>query len=129
MPKDGQDGRYRVLRPLASGGMAEVSLAEDTLLGRWVALKRLRSAGDLPGVKRLRREALVGASLSHPNLVSVYDVWVQEDGDLVIVMEYVVGDTLRDRIRHRGALQPGNALRVLGCGARGIAGVGSQGSV
>src|SRR5205809_7377886 len=101
MPSTEQETRYRVLRPLASGGMADVALAEDTTLGRWVALKRLRTGRDRAAAKRLRREALVGASLSHQNLVSIYDVW-ESDGDLVIVMEYVAGDTLRDLIRERG---------------------------
>lgn len=109
----GQDARYRIRRRLASGGMSDVTLAEDTVLGRPVALKRLRSTGDPDAVARLRREALVGASLSHPNLVSVYDVWEDEHGDLVIVMEYVAGETLRDLIRGAGALPPEQALPIL----------------
>src|SRR6185312_7261306 len=109
----GQDARYRIRRRLAGGGMADVSLAEDTVLDRLVALKRLRSAGDHGALARLRREALVGASLSHPNLVSVYDVWEEEDGDLVIVMEYVEGKNLRDLIRTHGALPAGRALPLL----------------
>jgi serine/threonine-protein kinase len=97
--------------------MARVTLAEDTLLGRPVALKRVYTSGDSRGSLRLKREAMVGASLNHPNLVSVYDVEMQDDGDLVIVMEYVPGQTLSDLIRASGRLSPDKALSVL----RGIA--------
>src|SRR5581483_10836297 len=96
MPTTDQETRYQALRPLGSGGMAQVTLAEDTLLGRRVALKRLRATTDQAGIKRLRREALIGASLKHPNLIPVYDVWEERDGDLCIVMEYIAGNTLRD---------------------------------
>ncbi|HYB29872.1 MAG TPA: hypothetical protein VEF89_24905 [Solirubrobacteraceae bacterium] len=65
--------RYREIRRLGAGGMATVTLAEDTVLGRSVALKRVHGAGDPRGISRLKREALVGASLTHPNLVFVYD--------------------------------------------------------
>ena len=58
--------------------MATVVLAEDTLLGREVALKRMTGAADPQGLLRLRREALAGASLSHHNLVSIYDVVTSE---------------------------------------------------
>lgn len=125
----GQDARYRVRRRLASGGMAEVTLAEDTVLGRLVALKRLRSAGDPDALARLRREALVGASLSQPNLVSVYDVWEEADGDLVIVMEYVEGQTLRDLIRADGPLSAERALPILAGVAAALDAVHDQGVV
>ncbi|GAC1438419.1 MAG: hypothetical protein NVSMB51_14250 [Solirubrobacteraceae bacterium] len=108
-----EDTRYRELEMLGSGGMATVTLAEDAMLGRRVALKRVHSGGDEREVARLRREALVGASLSHRNLVSVYDVRLQDDGDLVIIMEYVAGNTLRDVIRGSGALPARQALRIL----------------
>ena len=99
--------RYREISPLGSGAMAVVVLAEDMTLGRLVALKRVHAFGDGRGRSRVRREALVGASVSHPNLVSVYDVVVGEDGEQVIVMEYVEGETLRD------ALGVGRGLRSL----------------
>lgn len=89
-------------------------LAQDTLLDRKVALKRLSTATDVRSVSRLRREALVGASLSHPNLVSIYDVITCDDGAVVIVMEYVPGETLRDRIKRYGGLPVPDALRILG---------------
>ncbi len=97
--------------------MARVTLAEDTVLSRPVALKRVYATGDSQGSLRLKREAMVGASLNHPNLVSVYDAEMQDDGDVVIVMEYVPGHTLSDLIRARGRLSPDKALPVL----RGVA--------
>jgi serine/threonine-protein kinase len=97
--------------------MATVTLAEDLLLLRRVALKRVHTAGDLRELRRLRREALVGASLNHRNLVAVYDAHEAEDGDLMIVMEYVEGETLRQAIRRRGAFPADQALPVL----RGVA--------
>jgi serine/threonine protein kinase len=105
--------RYRDIERLGAGGMGTVTLAEDTVLGRFVALKRVHASGDPRGMLRLKREALVGASLNHPNLVSVYDARMQDDGDVVIVMEYVRGETLADVIRARGALPPHEALRIL----------------
>jgi serine/threonine protein kinase len=105
--------RYRDISRLGSGGMATVVLAEDLTLGRLVALKRVHTLGDASGRSRLRREALVGASLSHPNLVSVYDVVAGEHGEHVIVMEYVEGDTLRDALRRGSGLAVAEALRVI----------------
>ena len=108
-----QAPRYREIERLGSGGMATVTLAEDTLLGREVALKRVYSTGDPQGSLRLKREALVGASLNHPNLVSVYDAEMEDDGDVVIVMEYVEGENLSDRVGSQGRMGPEEALRVL----------------
>jgi eukaryotic-like serine/threonine-protein kinase len=113
-----QTPRYREIERLGVGGMATVTLAEDTLLGREVALKRVYGTGDPHGSLRLKREALVGASLNHPNLVSVYDAQTEGDGDVVIVMEYVEGETLSDLLRTRGRMRPQEALGVL----EGVAG-------
>ena len=73
-------GRYRLERRLGSGGMADVWLAEDQELGRNVAIKMLheRYAGDTQFVERFRREATHAASLSHPNIVSIYDRGVSD---------------------------------------------------
>jgi len=117
MPGTDQAARYREIRRLGAGGMAKVTLAEDTVLGRLVALKRVYASSDAQGILRLKREALVGASLNHPNLVFVYDAHLEDDGDVVIVMEYVEGETLADVISARGALPPDEAMRVL----RGVA--------
>ena len=93
-------GRYRILRHLARGGMAEVYLAHDELLDRPVAVKVLfpELAEDNSFVERFRREAQSAARLNHPNIVSVYDFGEDQDA-LYIVMEYVEGQTLRDVIR------------------------------
>ena len=109
--------------------MATVDLAEDTRLGRLVALKRMGGAVDVSGLSRLRREALAGASLNHPNLVSVYDVLTLEDGELIIVMEYVQGETLRDRLAREGRLAPTDALPLLAGAAAGLDAIHGAGIV
>ncbi|MGI6611468.1 MAG: Stk1 family PASTA domain-containing Ser/Thr kinase [Limnochordia bacterium] len=97
--------RYEVLARVGEGGMAVVYRARDTLLGRMVALKVLRSqyASDLEFVERFRREAQTAASLSHPNVVNIYDVG-EENGIYYIVMEYVEGRNLKEIIRQEGPL-------------------------
>src|SRR4051795_6980382 len=107
--------RYRVIERVGSGGMAAVLLAEDERLGRQVAIKRLHAESPEDTARRFRREAKLGASLNHPNLISVYDI-VTDDEGVLIVMEYVDGETLRDAI-DRGPLPPERALEVL----RGVA--------
>ncbi|MDQ6777007.1 MAG: serine/threonine protein kinase, partial [Actinomycetota bacterium] len=124
-------GRYRDIRRLGFGGMATVTLAEDTKLGRLVALKRVHASasGDRRGPARLRREALVGASLNHPNLVSVYDVVMEDNGDLTIVMQYVAGNTLRDVIGGEGIRPTREALRILEGVASGLDAIHARGIV
>ncbi len=91
------DGRYRVVRRLGSGGMADVYCAEDVHLGRDVALKVLhrRFAQDQEFVERFRREAKAAAGLQHPNVVGVFDRG-EHDGTYYIAMEYLPGRTLKD---------------------------------
>jgi serine/threonine-protein kinase len=103
--------RYRVIERVGSGGMATVLLAEDERLGRQVAVKRLHAESPEATARRFRREARLGASLNHPNLVSVYDI-VSDDEGVLIVMEYVEGETLRDAIE-RGPLAPSRVVEVL----------------
>jgi len=93
------DGRYRLERRLGSGGMAAVWLAHDATLDRPVAIKALSDllADDEGYVRRFRREARVVAGLSHPNLVRVFDFGL--DPRPYLVMEYVEGGTLADRLR------------------------------
>ena len=129
MTATGDLARYRVISKLGSGGMATVDLAEDTLLGRRVALKRMSGEVDVPGLTRLRREALVGASFSHTNLVSVYDVVNTDDGHLVIVMEFIEGETLRDVLTRRGRLPVDEALPILAGVAAGLDAINERGIV
>ncbi|HEX8107829.1 MAG TPA: protein kinase, partial [Kofleriaceae bacterium] len=90
-------GRYLVLSALGAGGMGVVFAAWDPQLGRKIALKLLRSSvasSSKDARTRLRREAQAIAQLSHPNVVSIYDVGTTDDGALYIAMEFVEGDTL-----------------------------------
>ncbi|HEX2739340.1 MAG TPA: protein kinase [Rubrobacter sp.] len=107
------DGRYVLVEPLGSGGMAQVYLAHDEVLDRDVALKVLRSqyVRDEEFAERFRREARSAASLSHPNIVQVYDRGETEDGTCYIAMEYVSGGTLKKRIE-KGTLDPYTAAAV-----------------
>ena len=91
------DSRYRILRRLGSGGMADVYCAEDTHLGRQVALKVLhrRFAQDQEFVERFRREASAAAGLQHPNVVNVFDRG-RHDGTYYIAMEHLTGSTLKE---------------------------------
>ena len=99
------DGRYRILRKLGSGGMANVYLAEDEELGRRVAIKILneRYAGDDLFIERFRREAKSAAGLSHPNIVSIYDRG-EAEGTYYIAMEVIEGRSLKELIMTRDAL-------------------------
>jgi serine/threonine protein kinase len=105
--------RYRLVEKIGEGGMALVYKAEDSLLRRLVAVKVLRSqyANDLEFVERFRREAQAAASLSHANVVNIYDVG-QENGIDYIVMEYVAGENLKDLIRREAPFTVRRALSI-----------------
>jgi eukaryotic-like serine/threonine-protein kinase len=107
------DGRYRVLRHVGSGGMADVYSAVDLHLGRTVALKLLhrRFAQDKEFVERFRREASAAAGLQHPNVVSVYDRG-EFDGTSYIAMEFCEGSTLRDVITRNAPLDLRRAIDI-----------------
>ncbi len=104
--------RYEILRPLGSGGMAEVMAAYDTRLGREVAIKLIRAEQLEEPVsrERLLREARAAAALHHPNTVAVYDVG--EDDDPFIVMELVEGETLAARLHHHAPLTADESVRI-----------------
>ena len=108
------DGRYRVISRLGSGGMAEVYLAQDQLLGRHLAVKVLHHhfAEDHEFVERFKREASSAAALSHPNIVGIFDrgEW---NGTYYIAMEYVAGRSLKSIIREDGALDPVTAIEIV----------------
>ena len=108
------DGRYRVLSRLGSGGMADVYLAQDQLLGREVAVKILHHhfAEDQEFVERFKREASSAAGLSHPNIVGIFDrgEW---NGTYYIAMEYVAGRSLKALVRESGPLDPAVAIETV----------------
>src|SRR3954468_10747840 len=104
-------GRYRRVRRLGTGGMARVFLAEDTVLDRQVAVKQLPSGSPQEALRRFRREARLGASLNHPNVVSIFDSLTDDDA-LLIVMEYVEGESLSERLK-RGAVSTEESLSIL----------------
>ncbi len=105
--------RYKILSKLGSGGMAEVYKAHCQILNRTVAIKVLRPqfTSNDEFVERFRREAQAAASLSHPNIVSIYDVG--KDGDCYyIVMECVTGTSLKEAIAESGHMSPQRAARI-----------------
>jgi len=105
--------RYEILEQLGGGGMAIVYKGRDTILNRLVTIKVLRPefTSDEDFVKRFRREAQAVASLSHPNIVSIYDVGRVDAVDY-LVMEYVEGDNLKNLIRSHGPLTPVKSAQI-----------------
>ncbi len=106
--------RYQVIKSIGEGGMANVYLAYDTILDRNVAVKVLRGdlANDEKFVRRFQREALAASSLSHPNIVEVYDVG-EDNGEYYIVMEYIEGKHLKQLIKKRGKLTVTEAVDIV----------------
>jgi serine/threonine-protein kinase len=106
--------RYEVLSHLGKGGMADVFLGIDTILNRQVAIKVLRTEmnTDAVSILRFEREAQAAAALAHPNIVEIYDVGDYK-GHHYIVMEYVVGQTLKQVIKSRGPLLNEEAVDIM----------------
>ena len=106
--------RYQIIKSIGEGGMANVYLAYDTILDRNVAVKVLR--GDLSSdekfVRRFQREALAASSLTHPNIVEVYDVG-EDNGEYYIVMEYIEGKHLKNLLKKRGKLTLSEAVDIM----------------
>ena len=105
--------RYEILEHVGGGGMADVYKAHDLTLDRIVAVKILHAqlASDANFLYRFQQEAQAAARLSHPNIVSIYDVG-EDKGVHYIIMEYVAGETLKDMIEREGNLQVEDALRI-----------------
>lgn len=106
--------RYEIIKSIGEGGMANVYLAIDVILNRQVAVKILRGdlANDEKFIRRFQREALSASSLSHPNIVEMYDVG-EDNGNYYIVMEYVEGRTLKQLLKKRGHLTVGEAVDIM----------------
>lgn len=106
--------RYEIIKTIGEGGMANVYLAKDTILDRDVAIKVLRGdlASDEKFVRRFQREALSASSLSHPNIVEIYDVG-EDDGNYYIVMEYVPGKNLKQVLKKRGNLTVSEVIDIM----------------
>ena len=123
-------GRYRLVEELGQGGMATIFRAVDTQLGRDVAVKLLRPEylRDPDFSSRFRQEAQNAASLSHPNVVSVFDYGEDPSGPY-IVMEFVDGEDLATILRRNGSLPPSQAARIAGAVARALAAAHARGIV
>ncbi|MCR5223909.1 MAG: Stk1 family PASTA domain-containing Ser/Thr kinase [Bacilli bacterium] len=106
--------RYQIIKTIGEGGMANVYLAYDTILDRNVAVKVLRGdlATDEKFVRRFQREALSASSLSHPNIVEVYDVG-EDNGSYYIVMEYIEGKQLKQMLKKRGKLTLNEVVDIM----------------
>ena len=124
------EGRYKIEEPLGVGGSSQVYLARDQALNRDVALKVLDPAAAADGNTRRMfvKEARALAQLSHPNIVAVYDVG-EVDGSPFIVMEYLAGGSLKQKIEAAGPLKPGEAVRVAVEVANGLAFAHSKGII
>jgi eukaryotic-like serine/threonine-protein kinase len=122
-------GRYELLATIGTGGMGEVFRAQDTRLGRQVAVKVLAPelARDPDMRQRFDREARAVAALSHPNILAIHDVG-DEEGVLYAVMELLEGETLRRRLR-TGALPVSATHKVALQVARGLAAAHAKGIV
>ena len=134
LPHGTQLGRYEILSKLGEGGMGEVYLAQDTKLDRKVALKILppEVAADQKRMERFIREAKAAAALNHPYIAHIYEIGeaargvaddnsnAKEDRVQFIAMEFVDGQTLREKIHHERT-EPGKLLRCLQQAAEGLA--------
>ena len=121
LPPETQLGRYKIVSLIGAGGMGEVYLAQDTALQRKVALKVLPPdvAANQDRMRRFKQEATSAASLNHPNIAHIYEIG-ETEGFHFIAMEYVQGQTLREKIHHEGE-ELSKLLRILQHVADGLA--------
>src|SRR5438067_720430 len=124
------DQRYRIVEPIGAGGSSQVYLGQDTALGREVAIKVLdpHAAADQTLRKLFVKEARALAQLSHPNIVGVFDVG-EVDGLPFIVMEYVAGSSLKQRIERSGALPLSDVTKFIEGIGTGLAFAHSRGII
>ncbi len=108
-------GVYTLLRPLGSGGMGEVFLAEHRLLKRPCAVKLIRPdrAGDTTSIRRFEDEVQATARLTHPNTVEIYDYGVTDNGTFFYVMEFLPGMSLQDIVERTGPMPPERVIHLL----------------
>ncbi|HVP41791.1 MAG TPA: protein kinase [Terriglobales bacterium] len=108
-------GRYRLAKRLGRGGMGTVYRATDTALDREVAIKMLREdlIANPEAAERFRRESRMSASVTHPNLVAIHDFGIESGRGAFLVMELLVGKTLRQQLLHGGRLPAARALDIL----------------
>jgi serine/threonine-protein kinase len=119
------NNRYQLLDRLGSGGMADVFRARDLMLDRYVAIKLLREdySRNVSFQERFRQEARAAANLSHPNIVTVHDFGVDENGLVYIIMEYIPGKDMKSILRQRGrfTVEEGIPLMIQACAGIGYA--------
>ncbi|KAB2882220.1 MAG: serine/threonine protein kinase, partial [Kofleriaceae bacterium] len=125
------DDRYRLIERIGLGGMGAVYKAEHVGMGRVVAVKLLRPemGGRQDAIDRFTREAQASARVSHKNVCAVSDFGVRDDGALYLVMEYLRGETLRERLDKVGRLPWSNAVTIARHVARGLAHAHAQGVI
>src|SRR5699024_1026253 len=110
------DDRYEIIRTIGGGGMANVYLANDLILNREVAIKVLRMeyANDPEFIERFDREAKAATSVSHPNIVNIYDVGEEKDDHILyMVMEYVDGMTLKEYIQQNSPIDVTETIAIM----------------
>jgi len=124
-------GKYRMLRPIATGGIGTVYAAEHLGVGYQVAVKVLRGAAavDAAEVARLRREARIQMALEHPNIIRTFDLDQLPDGTLYVVMELLRGISLQEKLRQTGPLPASQLIPVLLQTCRALAAAHRQGIV
>lgn len=116
-----QNGRYEIIGKIGSGGSSVVYKARDTFLDKVVAIKKLHKTASDEATLRFQREAKVAGSLTHPNIQGVLDFGLIDDCEPYLVLDFVAGETLAQRLQGKGPLETIPALDVLIQVARGLA--------